>query len=90
MAKSLLEGIDVAEKATPRKSGGDKGKTRMIASVVLLVVAVGLLAWYYLVPTPPPKIEEPVITPQVQKAQQQQQKQIQQDLQSRKIEIGGS
>ena len=89
MARSLLDGIDVKEKAAAHKTGADKSKVKLLVSVGLLVVALGVLAWYYFVPAPAPTVEQPDPA-ETARIQQQNQQEMQRAVESGRVTVGGS
>ena len=89
MARSLMDGIDLDKKSgAKKKSGGDPAKTKTYIAIGLLVVAVGVLVWYYGLRgggTPDIPQMDPV---QQQQAIQQTQQNVEQAKQ-RGAQIGG-
>ena len=89
MARSLLDGIDVKEKSAAHKPAADKSKVKLLVSVGLLVVALGVLAWYYFAPTPAPKIEQPDPA-ETARIHEQNPKAMQRAINSGTVPVGGS
>lgn len=91
MARSLLDGIDVQDKSTKKASGGGggfKGDPKLFAAIGLLVLAVGILVyWYVLRDAAGPK---PVFEPaQIEEAQRQHEANVKQAEQTGAV-MGGS
>lgn len=88
MARSLMDGIDLDKKATPKKAARSASQTKTYIAVGLLVVAVGILVVYFVVLPNRTPTAGPVDPVQQQQAVQQAQQNVEQAKQ-RGAEVGG-
>jgi hypothetical protein len=76
MAKSLLDGINTNARRGSG-SGDNTNKIKLIAASALLIVAIGVLAWYYVLRDTTPALP-PVDPAQVEAAKEQQERAVEQ------------
>jgi hypothetical protein len=92
MAKSLLDGIDSgptsSAKGASKSSGMNPDTIKLILALSLMLVAVGVLTWYYVLRDTAPDV--PQMEPAELQAIQQQQEEMIRDAKARGHIEGGS
>jgi hypothetical protein len=63
MARSLLEGLEDSPSPGKKKKGGGKGDPKLFVAIGLLVLAFGILGYWYLLRGE--TVEPPVVDPAV-------------------------